>query len=66
MRLIYMRELFEPQALTEDLNLYRSSTFNIHDCDDRREVVRLFVAVLLYLNEQEQWELPGDYGQGWQ
>lgn len=61
-----MRELFERQALTEDLNLYRSSTFNIYNCDDRREVVRLFVAVLLYLNEQEQWELPGDYGQGWQ
>lgn len=62
----YMRELLERQSLTEDLNLSRSSTFNTLDCDDRRGIVRLLVAVLRYLNEQEQSELPGDYGQGWQ
>lgn len=57
----YMASLFEGQGIDENLPLYRSRKFDVFDCVDRWEIVRMLVGVLLYLDRCEQWKIPGDY-----
>lgn len=57
----YMASLFEEQGIAEDLPLYRSQKFDVFDCNGRREIVRMLIGVLRYLDGREQWKILGDY-----
>ena len=57
----YMSSLFERQIVSDDLPLYRSKKLNILDCDDRREIVRILIGVLRYLDGHDQSKIIGDY-----
>lgn len=58
----YIQGLFARQDIDEDLTLYRSETFDILDCDNHCEITRLLIAIFRHLSEQEQSQLPGNYG----
>ena len=57
----YMSSLFECRIVSDDLPLYRSRKLDILDCDDRREIVRMLIGVLRYLDEHDQAKILGDY-----
>lgn len=56
-----MASLFEGWGIDEDLPLYRSRKFDTFDCCDRRELLRMVVRVLRYLDGREQSGIPDDY-----
>lgn len=60
----YMRALFEGDAV-EDLPLYRTRPFSIHDLIDRREITRIVIGLFRYLCEGELPKIHGNYGEGW-
>lgn len=57
----YISSLFECRTVSDDLPLYRSRKLDIIDCDDRREIVRMLIGVLRYLDEHDQAKILGDY-----
>lgn len=60
----YMQELFEIRVVMRILPFYCIKALDLFDCGYRREAARAVLGVFRYLDESRQWDIPGNYGEG--